>query len=395
MTPAGTAPIGLARERADEAPRRAIGRAEWKPLVALDAMRGEWRALAARALEPNVFYDPAFALAAAPVFGADAGAVLVWSKAAPRLIGLFPLRAERRYGALATLTGWTHPYAPFGVPLIDRDEADTAIGVFLDHVETSETLPKLVMLPLIARDGPFAAALARGLARHSGAAQGFGEHARALLAPVDRANDLDRVAHKKLKELRRQRRRLEEKGAVTFVSAHEPAAIAPALADYLMLEASGWKGRAGTAARQSADVLHFVQSAVAALAAEERVRIDRLTRGDMPLAAAITLRAGDRAWFWKIAYDEAHASASPGVQLTLDLTKQLLADENLAQTDSCATADHPMIDHLWRERLALTDLLIAPGSGSLAQFRVARHLEALRRALISAAKAVRNLRTSS
>jgi hypothetical protein len=137
-------------------------------------------------------------------------------------------------------------------------------------------------------------------------------------------------------------------------------------------------------------VLHFVQSAIAALAAEERVRIDRLTRGDMPLAAAITLRAGDRAWFWKIAYDEAHASASPGVQLTLDLTKQLLADESLAQTDSCATADHPMIDHLWRERLALTDLLIAPGSRSLAQFRVARHLEALRRVAISAAKHVRD-----
>src|SRR6185503_1822069 len=322
--------------------------------------------------------------------GADAGAVLVWSKAAPRLIGLFPLRAERRYGAMATLTGWTHPYAPFGVPLIDRDEADTAIGVFLDHVETSETLAKLVMLPLIARDGPFAAALARVLARHGGTAQGFGEHARALLAPVgDRANDLDHVAHKKLKELRRQRRRLEEKGAVSFVSAHEPAAIAPALADYLMLEASGWKGRAGTAARQSTDVLHFVQSAIAALAAEERVRIDRLTRGGMPLAAAITLRAGDCAWFWKIAYDEAHASASPGVQLTLDLTKQLLADEKLAQTDSCATADHPMIGHLWRERLALTDLLIAPGSGSLAQFRVARHLEALRRAAISSAKKAR------
>jgi len=39
-----------------------------------------------------------------------------------------------------------------------------------------------------------------------------------------------------------------------------------------------------------------------------------------------------------------------------------------------------MIDHLWRERVALTDLLIAPGGASLTPFRVARHLEALRRA---------------
>ena len=137
-------------------------------------------------------------------------------------------------------------------------------------------------------------------------------------------------------------------------------------------------------------MLHFVQSAIAALGAERRVRIDRLTRGDMPLAAAITLRAGDRAWFWKIAYDEAHASFSPGVQLTLDVTKQFLADEAVAQTDSCATADHPMIDRLWRERLALTDLLIAPGRASLAQFHLARPLETLRRAAIAAAKTLRD-----
>ncbi len=87
-------------------------------------------------------------------------------------------------------------------------------------------------------------------------------------------------------------------------------------------------------------------------------------------------------WFWKIAYDEAHARSSPGVQLSLDLTEQFLADESLARVDSCATADHPMIDHLWRERLALTDLLIAPSRAALTQFRFARPLETLRRALI-------------
>ena len=65
-------------------------------------------------------------------------------------------------------------------------------AAFLDHVEASRELPKLVMLPLIARDGPFAAALARVLARRGGHDRGFGEHARALLAPdSDRATYLD------------------------------------------------------------------------------------------------------------------------------------------------------------------------------------------------------------
>src|SRR5947209_6253684 len=109
----------------------------------------------------------------------------------------------------------------------------------------------------------------------------------------------------------------------------------------------------------------------------------------------ITSRSGDAGWFWKIAYDESFARSSPGVQLTLDLTRDLLADTVLAQTDSCATADHPMIDHLWAERLALADLLIAPSAARVGQFRVACQLEALRRTLIATAKRVRNLSTSS
>ncbi len=57
----------------------------------LNAIADEWRELAARALMPNVFYEPAFALAAAPVFGRDAGAVLVWSgTSAAQAARLFP-----------------------------------------------------------------------------------------------------------------------------------------------------------------------------------------------------------------------------------------------------------------------------------------------------------------
>jgi len=386
---AGAAPVGLARERAEDAPRRvATARAEWKPLTALAEMRTEWRDLVARALEPNVFYDPAFALPAARVFGVDVGALLVWSKTTPRLIGLFPARVERRYGMMGTLTGWTHPYAPFGVPLIDRDEAEAAIAAILDHVEAEQRLPKLLLLPLIARDGLFAAALARVLARRGGASANFGEHARALLAPRKRENYLDHIAHKKLKELRRQRRRLEDTGALVHMAASGPAA-AVALTDFMALEAAGWKGRAGGAARASSTTETFMREAVTALAAKGDARIDRLIHDGHPVAASITLRSGNAAWFWKIAYDEAFARASPGVQLTLDLTRDLLADAALTRTDSCATAGHPMIDHLWKERLTLCDMLIAPSAASMAKVRIARPLEALRRALIASAKKAR------
>ena len=49
---------------------------------------------------------------------------------------------------------------------------------------------------------------------------------------------------------------------------------------------------------------------------------------------------------------------SPGVQLTLDLTRHLCADPAIASADSTADADHPMINPIWRGRFAIGDVLI-------------------------------------
>jgi CelD/BcsL family acetyltransferase involved in cellulose biosynthesis len=377
--------------------RGATDRTEWQPLAALGAIMTEWRELAARALEPNVFYEPGFALAAAPVFGAGVGAVTVRSKG--RLIGLFPGRIARRYGVMPAFVGWTHPYAPLGVPLVDRDEADLGVAAFLGCPE----LPKLLLLPMLT-EGPVAAAFARALAAAQGHCSTYGRHERALLVPAERKDYLDRaIGAGKRKELRRQRRRLTKQGPLEVATARAPAEVAAALDDFLSLEASGWKGRAGTAARGNAQVATFMRSAVTALAVDGNARIDRLMHHPLPhppplagegregaIAATITLRSGATSWLWKIAYDETHARASPGVQLTLDLTTSLLADATVSRVDSCATADHPMIDHLWRERLTLADWLIAPGSQSLGAYRLARPLETARRTAHGAAKWLRD-----
>jgi hypothetical protein len=46
------------------------------------------------------------------------------------------------------------------------------------------------------------------------------------------------------------------------------------------------------------------------------------------------------------------------VQLTLDLTRHLCADPTIATADSTASADHPMINPIWRGRFAIGDVLI-------------------------------------
>jgi hypothetical protein len=163
---------------------------------------------------------------------------------------------------------------------------------------------------------------------------------------------------KKLKELRRQRHRLEEHGAVAFDVARRPDQIGPALEAFLQLEASGWKGKRGTALIQHAGDATFIRRAVAALAETAQCEIVTLRAGTIPVAAGIVLRHQDRAFFFKLGIDERFAKYSPGVQLTLELTRHLCADPAIASADSTASADHPMINPIWRGRFAIGDVLI-------------------------------------
>ncbi|HUI96870.1 MAG TPA: GNAT family N-acetyltransferase [Xanthobacteraceae bacterium] len=375
------------------APRDTALTTEWRPLVSLAGVAAEWRALGERAAEPNVFYTPELALAAAAALAPDAGAVLVRAVEPRRLIGLFPCRLEtRRYGLrLPLLAGFTHPYGPLGTPLVDRDAVDAAVGAFVDHVADDGALPKLLLMPYLVEDGPVAAALASAVAQRDGRAARFGRHVRALLAPGEARDGYlaATLGRKKRKELGRQRRRLAEAGEIAFTLACEPSAVADGLADFFSLEAHGWKGRAGSAAAQSAAIRQFMETAVTGLAANRQARVARLVHADRAVAAGIVLTSGRGAWFWKIAHAEDAARASPGVQLTLDLTAALLGDPAIAWCDSCATADHAMIDSIWRERRPMADALfgLAPGR----DFALACRLERLRRGAILLGRGARRL----
>lgn len=369
-------------------------RVERRPLADLAPVVEDWCALAGRAVEPNVFYEPAFALGAAAAFGAHVQVFLVWTRQTPaKLVGLFPGSIEHRYGVWPRVFGgWSHPFAPLGTPLVDRDLAEGVIAAWLDHVAGDRAMPSVVVLPKLAVEGPFAAALDRVLAQRGAPQAEFDLHRRALLAPgEDRAGYLARaLGAKHRKELPRRRRRLNELAVVTHDIATREADIPTALDCFFALEASGWKGRAGTAATQRDDLREFFNAAVTGLAREGKARIDLMRLDGKPIAVTIALRSGDMMFGWKTAYDETYAKYSPGALLMLDLSEAMLADTNVVAMDSCAVANHPMIDHLWSERRAIADRLFAARPERRVTFAIARRLESLRRTGISYAKTLRD-----
>ena len=360
---------------------------EWKPLTRLDAADcGRIRDLSARALQLSVFYEPEYLLAARSLSSAEgAGVLLVGS--AGRLIGALAGRVEGlAYGRpVPTFVAWELPYAPLSVPLVDREVADAAVGAFLNELPRLPGNPRVTLFRLMDREGPFAHVLADRLYSRMKHPRALDPHRRAALIRGD-ADPLRGVSQKRLKELRRQRARLSENGALVRETVTGEG-IDAAVAAYLSLEASGWKGRIGAAAKFSGTE-SFLADAVTGLACAGKARVDILKLDGMPIAATILLFSGDRAWFWKTAYDENYARFSPGVLLALELTETLGRDRNIALVDSCAVADHPMIDHLWRGRIELADWIVPLAETHWATLALAA--EKFRRAALRPLKSLRD-----
>ena len=86
----------------------------------------------------------------------------------------------------------------------------------------------------------------------------------------------------------------------------------------------------------------------------------------------VCLIAGAAVYPWKTAYDEAYAQFSPGAQLMLEAPARMFSNRQVTLIDSCATADHPMIDRLWPERRGIaTYVLGPPGGGTLFEIALA------------------------
>lgn len=377
----------LARDRAG-ASSDAAGDAICEVADVLAVPVAAWADLSARSVEANAFYHPAWARAVARHVKGQVGmrALLAWDGPRKRrLIGLMLVAPAWNCLRLPipVFVGW-YAYAPLTTPLLDRDRSDAAARALLTGARESGA--QAVLLPAMAQDGAVAAALRRAAEPFAVSPRVFNAHERARL---DATQDIDdaiaALGAKKLKELRRQRNRLADGGEVEFRIAAPGAEAEAALERFLALEAAGWKGAAGTALAVKEGDVAFMKEALPAMVRDGAAQIVTLTSGDKVVAAGVLLRHARRAYFFKIAYDENFAKTSPGVQLTLDITRSLCADAAIDSVDSTAIANHPMIDHIWRDRQPIADLLLPTQAGA-AGFKLLAALIDARRVLRDAAR---------
>jgi CelD/BcsL family acetyltransferase involved in cellulose biosynthesis len=370
----------------------ALYRIEIVPPAELGRLAPHWQDLALRAIEPNALFAPGFALAALRHL-ADVGAcrvAAIWREEAgvAILAGLVPLTVSGpRLAPWRTVRVMAHNYGPLGTPLLDRAHAAAALDAMLGWLRVGPLRAHLLVIPFLPTEGAVYRCLVDVATARSLRIDLLFPFLRGLAVARDDGSYGDHALGKKKRhDLARQRRRLEERGPVTFLVDGTPETIRPALAAFLSLEASGWKGRAGTATLQRPDRARFLEAATLAMADKGMLRLYRLVVGEATIAAGLAFLSGDRAWFLKIAYDESLSRFSPGIQLALFLTEDLLSLPGIRSIDSVADPGNPMIDHLYRERLALAHAAIDLTPGGSFPARLAIAMETVRRSAARGAK---------
>jgi CelD/BcsL family acetyltransferase involved in cellulose biosynthesis len=357
--------------------------AQWAGADLPEADIAAWRALHARALEPNPFYAPDFVLAGLRHLPQceRLRLLMIWREtgAARTLAGVFPLADGRtRYVVPAPVRVAADLYGNLSTPLIDTERPAETWSAMLDALAASGT--RALLLPYGHRGGPSQTALTEVCSATARQTAVLGRHERALLHSSDDGATYLRATleTRRRKEADRQRRRLAEQGELDFHIARSADEVDAALTAFLDLESTGWKGRRGTDLKSAPGTAAFIHDLARGMAHDGTIRIVSLTSGKRLVASGIVVLSGRRAFYIKTTYDEALSRFSPGLLLTLDLTKHLLDDPQIADADSIAVADHPMIDHIWTDRFPIETVLVACRPGSDPVFSLIAGLERLR-----------------
>ncbi|APG92267.1 GNAT family N-acetyltransferase [Sinorhizobium americanum] len=322
--------------------------------------------LSNRAIEPNVFFTGRFLAPAMPRLEDRVIRLAVIrdsNERSSRLRFLMPFSIEKPGFSIGApiIRGWSNPFGPLGVPLLDaEDAAETISNLYTALATPSSGLPQVLVLPDVRLKGKFAQ-LARAVA--------IGENLPLTVTDTFERPMLESlldgpaylrqaISRAHFKELRRQWNNLEKHGNLAYSVARQPEEIRWRLEEFLALEASGWKGRERSAMIMDRFRAAFAREAITNLAEADSVRIHTLDLDGKAIAAMVVLMMAGEAYTWKTAYNEDYAKYSPGKLLLAELTEWHLDDANIARSDSCAVPDHPMIARFWQEREEMGTLVI-------------------------------------
>jgi hypothetical protein len=186
---------------------------------------------------------------------------------------------------------------------------------------------------------------------------------RALFEPGVDAEQYMRKAlpRIRLKEMRRQERRLAETGQLEYIVLQPDGDVETWIQEFVQLEALSWKGKVGRALASNEQWKEFFITVAKEAFHRNQLMMLALRFNGRLIADKCNFLAGEGSFAFKIAFDEEYARFSPGILLELENIRQLHARPEIRWMDSCADPDRVMINRLWPDRRTISTLVVGTG----------------------------------
>lgn len=331
------------------------------------SLRASWRALEARALEPNAYLSARFvlpALACLPVDG-PVWILTVWDRPAAgnvsaALCGLGVFRSARPQLRFPChhATAYASVHSFLGGLLLDKERARPALHALLEGL-TGRTSG--LRLDQFNAQGP-TAMLLRSVAAERGASwHEDAPVARACLVPGPGYASRWRahVSPARLEKLERQWRKLDKAGHARwrYLRGHDVSDAA--LERFLALEHAGWKGRQGTSLRANPLQETFFLRMAEGFRDDGELFITELLLDGEVIASTCNLRSGPDGFAFKVAFDPRFSRFGPGLLNELGFLKALEQGVDEFRAIDSGAAPGSFIEQLWPDRTLLHAVYVA------------------------------------
>ena len=334
-----------------------------------------WADLEQRALEPNAYLSPSFVLPAIRYLSPRLQPVVCLLETEARgvrdLVGLGVFEAVRysRRFPLPHLRAYRSRHSYLGGLVLDPAGAVPAAEALFRWLQSRHSRWHGVDMDGRFGDGPGDRALTQAIAACGATWHENWRTQRAALIPAQAGEAYlhEHLTGGRTKDLRRRRRRLEERGSVRWRALRGPEITPVCIERFIDLEHRGWRGQEGTSLRSRSEDEQFFREMIGEFAARDRAVFTELLVDDTVVASTSNLISGKGGFAFKLGWHPDYQRMAPGLLNEVELIRNApTLFEGLGFVDSGAV-EGSFLEDLWSERRVVV-------SGTYAATPLARKL---------------------
>lgn len=321
----------------------------------------QWADLSRSACTPNVYLSPDFLLPALDFLSFDGQPRLAaaWNADGTELLalGVFVTRERSLRLPFRALELARSIHSFQSGLLLKSDITDQALDSYLANLLAGGIMA--VAMRDMQRTAPCLGRLIASAQRQGLEWITDHEYQRAALVNGDDVSWRQHVSKSILRQLRRNRRRLEELGEVAIRLVPSDKITDARIETFLALENNGW--RRATSLLSDSSQAEFFRAALRRLRESGNVFFVELTLDDRVIASTVNFHAREHGFAFKIGWDPQYRKCTPGYLVEFELLRIGAAGGLPARYVESGAGEGSYLDALWPARITMVDGYLVSG----------------------------------